>query len=155
MRCGMYDSVYRWLEENHLRRWSLSWRFTMTNKGICRNGHQHGGRLSWRKRFGKSRSGGSKSRPEAWNFVNCQRSMKMASVIHHGKLLEVGDTIGALFQWVGENGYEANGAYRELHLFGRRDHLHGRRQRDVAFPQALDSDAGEDCINGERRIIRD
>ena len=43
----------------------------------------------------------------------------MASVVHHGKYIEAGDALTALYQWVGENGYEACGPYRELHLFGR------------------------------------
>lgn len=43
----------------------------------------------------------------------------MASVVHHGSAYDIPQAVSALFAWVGENGYAASGAYREIHLFGR------------------------------------
>lgn len=47
----------------------------------------------------------------------------MASTIHQGRFMEVGNAITAVFMWAVQNNYEANGAYREVHLFGREKDL--------------------------------
>lgn len=46
---------------------------------------------------------------------------EVASVIHHGRLFDVGQAMIALFTWMEANSYQSYGAYRELHLFGRED----------------------------------
>jgi DNA-binding transcriptional MerR regulator len=46
---------------------------------------------------------------------------EVASVIHHGRLVDVGQAMIALFTWMEANGYQSYAAYRELHLFGRED----------------------------------
>ncbi|MBW4657098.1 MAG: MerR family transcriptional regulator [Drouetiella hepatica Uher 2000/2452] len=43
----------------------------------------------------------------------------MASLTRYGKLSDIGQGLIELFTWMGENGYSADGAYREIHLFGR------------------------------------
>ena len=43
---------------------------------------------------------------------------QVASVIHHGKLWEVGMAITALYIWANEHSATIDGFYRELHLFG-------------------------------------
>ncbi|MBW4692152.1 MAG: MerR family transcriptional regulator [Lyngbya sp. HA4199-MV5] len=43
----------------------------------------------------------------------------MASLTRHGKMSEIGQGLLELFTWMGENGYAADGPYREIHLFGR------------------------------------
>ncbi|MBW4469862.1 MAG: MerR family transcriptional regulator [Stenomitos rutilans HA7619-LM2] len=43
----------------------------------------------------------------------------MASLTRHGKMCEIGQGVIELFTWMGENGYAADGPYREIHLFGR------------------------------------
>lgn len=47
----------------------------------------------------------------------------MASVVHQGSLFDIGQAIVALFTWISNNGYQSNGAYRELHLFGSESDL--------------------------------
>lgn len=42
-----------------------------------------------------------------------------AAIVHHGKLYEVADVVPALYRWLGEHGFASDGAYRELHIFGR------------------------------------
>jgi DNA-binding transcriptional MerR regulator len=39
----------------------------------------------------------------------------VASVVHHGTIWGIPDAIVALYSWVGKNGLESAGAYRELH----------------------------------------
>ena len=48
----------------------------------------------------------------------------VASLIYKGPFMGVGDGILALFTWLGVNGYSQIGPVRELHLFGRENHLH-------------------------------
>ncbi|MCB0101339.1 MAG: MerR family transcriptional regulator [Anaerolineales bacterium] len=117
VRCGMYESVYRWLEENHLTPLEPELALYDNKEYVETDINMEVGAIVeekvWENRSRlKVQTGGVELR-------QLPAVEEMASVIHHGKLLEVGDAIGALFQWVGENGYEANGAYRELHLFGR------------------------------------
>lgn len=39
----------------------------------------------------------------------------VASVVHHGSIWGIPDTIVALYSWVGKNGLQSDGSYRELH----------------------------------------
>jgi DNA-binding transcriptional MerR regulator/effector-binding domain-containing protein len=57
---------------------------------------------------------------------------EVASVVHHGSLWGVPDAIGALFAWIGENGYSPAGPYREIHVFWRENDL-------AVTPGGLDS----------------
>ncbi|WNR44518.1 MerR family transcriptional regulator [Paenibacillus roseipurpureus] len=47
----------------------------------------------------------------------------VASLVYKGPFMGVGDGILALFTWLGGNGYSQIGPVRELHLFGRENHL--------------------------------
>ncbi len=117
VRCGMYDSVYRWLDENQIVPLEPELAIYDNAEYVETDINMEVAAIVEEKVWGnrnrlKVQTGGVE-------LHQLPAVTEMASVIHHGKLLEVGDAIGALFQWVGENGYEANGAYRELHLFGR------------------------------------
>lgn len=52
-------------------------------------------------------------------FSTIVREEELATTIHSGLLSDVPNAVAALFRWVGEHQYRANGAFRELHLFGR------------------------------------
>jgi len=41
----------------------------------------------------------------------------VASVVHQGRLYDVGQAMAALFTWIGSNGYTSTNPIRELHLF--------------------------------------
>jgi DNA-binding transcriptional MerR regulator len=44
---------------------------------------------------------------------------RMASTVHHGRLVDIPQAIIAIFTWLGRNGYRSAGPIRELHLYGR------------------------------------
>jgi effector-binding domain-containing protein len=44
---------------------------------------------------------------------------RMASAVHHGRLVDIPMAIIAIFTWMGRNGYRSAGPIREIHLFGR------------------------------------
>lgn len=44
---------------------------------------------------------------------------RMASTIHHDRLVDIPQAIIALFAWIGRNGYRSAGPIREIHLYGR------------------------------------
>ena len=117
VRCGMYDAVYRWLDENQFTPLEPELAIYDNAEYVETGINMEVGAIVeekvWRNR------NRLKVQMSGVELHQLPAVPEMASVIHHGKLLEVGDAIGALFQWVGENGYEACGAYRELHLFGR------------------------------------
>jgi DNA-binding transcriptional MerR regulator len=46
---------------------------------------------------------------------------EVASIVHRGSIYDVSQAIVALYTWVSANGYQPDGAYREIHLFGRED----------------------------------
>lgn len=48
---------------------------------------------------------------------------EMASVLFQGNFYDVGQSMVALFTWMGENNYSSCGPYREIHLFGRENDL--------------------------------
>jgi len=48
----------------------------------------------------------------------------VASVVHHGTIWGIPDAIVALYTWVGKNGMQSNGPYRELH--------HGWRENETS-----------------------
>ncbi|MBI5946440.1 MAG: MerR family transcriptional regulator [Chloroflexi bacterium] len=43
----------------------------------------------------------------------------MATTIHHGRLMEVGQAITAIFYWAAQNDYSICGNCREVHIYGR------------------------------------
>ncbi|MEW9702727.1 MerR family transcriptional regulator [Paenibacillus sp. SI8] len=53
----------------------------------------------------------------------------VASLIHRGKFMDVGEALSELFKWLGFNGYSPTGSVREIHLFGRENHC--RNYNDV------------------------
>jgi DNA-binding transcriptional MerR regulator len=48
----------------------------------------------------------------------------VASVVHHGRFMDVCDAIVAAYAWMAANGGSAGGPYREIHLFGRENDWH-------------------------------
>jgi DNA-binding transcriptional MerR regulator len=46
---------------------------------------------------------------------------ELASIIHRGSIYDMGQAMVALYSWAGANGYQPDGAYREIHLFGHED----------------------------------
>lgn len=60
-------------------------------------------------------------------FYELPAVQTMASLTRYGKLSDIGQGLIELFTWMGENGYSADGAYREIHLFGREfEQVHGQ-----------------------------
>ncbi len=56
---------------------------------------------------------------------------QVASVVHHGSIWGIPDAIVALYAWVGKNGFQSAGAYRELH--------HGWRENQMTEAELLSS----------------
>lgn len=115
-RCPMYTDIYEWVETNQLTPLQPELAIYDNPEYVEMNIHLELA-VAVEK---KSSAGRSKRRDERGVELRHLEGVKqMASVIHHGKFIEAGDALTALYQWVGENGYETCGAYRELHLFGR------------------------------------
>lgn len=115
-RCPMYANIYEWIEANELTS-------TQPELAVYDNPEYTETNINLELAVAVEKKSSVRR-----NMQKGERSVElrqlepvnqMASIIHHGKFIEAGDALIALYQWVGENGYETCGAYRELHLFGR------------------------------------
>ena len=61
----------------------------------------------------------------------------VASVIHHGELWRIPDAIVALYAWVGMNGLQSAGAYREFHHGWRENQTPGDDLCDITLELQL------------------
>lgn len=61
----------------------------------------------------------------------------VASVIHHGELWRIPDAIVALYAWVGMNGLQSAGAYREFHHGWRENQAPGDDLCDITLELQL------------------
>jgi len=123
VRCGLYTDLYQWLDENHIEAGEPEMAIYDNAAYVETDINMEaaitvGEKVPLNKR--RPRRGSRLGEGEGDVRLRQLPGVKtMASVIHHGSIYEVGDSITALYQWVSENGYAACGAYRELHLSGR------------------------------------
>lgn len=115
-RCPMYANIYEWIEANQLTS-------TQPELAVYDNPEYTETNINLELAVAvEKKSSVRRNRQKEERSVELRQLEpvnQMASIIHHGKFIEAGDALIALYQWVGENGYETCGAYRELHLFGR------------------------------------
>jgi DNA-binding transcriptional MerR regulator len=115
-RCSMYANLYQWLDENKIAPLEPEMAIYDNAEYVETDIHLEAAVI-----VGENAPANG-NRPKGDGSVTLRQLPAvetMASVVHHGKFIETGDTLIALYRWVGENGYEACGPYRELHLFGR------------------------------------
>jgi DNA-binding transcriptional MerR regulator len=116
IRCSMYVNLYQWLDENKIAPLEPEMAIYDNAEYVETNIHLETAVIvAENGSVNRNRSKGEGSVV----LRQLPAVETIASVVHHGKFVEAGDALIALYRWVGENGYEACGAYRELHLFGR------------------------------------
>jgi DNA-binding transcriptional MerR regulator len=118
-RQGMFRNIYNWLEKNRIEPGKPELVLYPDQEYV-----EQDIQLETAVPLDVSSSDAPPLSPNGGIFIHELPAVpKMASVIHHGRFGDVNDAITALCQWAGDNGFTPNGAFREIHLFGRENEL--------------------------------
>jgi DNA-binding transcriptional MerR regulator len=118
-RQGMFKSIYTWLEKNRLEPGKPELVLYPDQEYV-----EQDIQLETAVPLDASSSDAPPLSPVGGIFIHELPAVPaMASVVHHGRFGDVNDAITALCQWAGDNGCTPNGAFREIHLFGRENDL--------------------------------
>jgi DNA-binding transcriptional MerR regulator len=111
-RCEMYETVYRWLADNHIETRDPELAIYYNAEYIERDIDMELGTAvnSLTHKIVPS---------EEITIRELPAGEMMASVIHKGDMWDIGLAMVALYGWMGSHGYASAGPYRELHLFWR------------------------------------
>lgn len=121
LRCDLYDELYESLERRRVEAGTPEYALYHTVEYMDRDidmeaavaVEETAGETSGTPSVGNDRLG----------FRELSAVPEMASVVHGGSAWEIPQAITALFGWIGANGYQAAGPYREIHLYGRENEL--------------------------------
>jgi len=111
-RCEMYETVYRWLDEQAIGRRESELAIYTNTEYVEHNIDMELGTAIDRQTL-------DVPVPEGIIVRELPAVETMASVIHKGDIWEAGQAMVALYSWIGSHGYASSGPYRELHLFWR------------------------------------
>ena len=112
-RCEMYQTLYRWLDDQTIGRREPELAIYHTAEYDERNiDMELATPIDPRALIGAAL-------PESIVIRELPAVETMASVIHKGDIWEVSQAMVALYSWIGSHGYASAGSYRELHLFWR------------------------------------
>lgn len=115
----MFRSIYNWLEKNRIEPGKPELALYPDQEYM-----EQDIQLETAVPLGASPSDAPPLSPDGGIFIHELPAVPtMASVVHYGRFGDVNDAITALCQWAGDNGYTPNGAFREIHLFGRENDL--------------------------------
>ncbi|MEO5953206.1 MAG: MerR family transcriptional regulator [Chloroflexia bacterium] len=114
-RCAMYGTLYRTLEQARLETRGPEYALYRNDAYTERN-------IFMEAAVGIERTDADLTEGEV-SLRILPEVEELASVMHRGRLEDVGFAIVALYRWMGANGYQAGESYREVHLFGRENDL--------------------------------
>jgi DNA-binding transcriptional MerR regulator len=112
-RCGMYESLYRWLDDRHIATRDPELAIYYNAEYVEIDIDMELGTpidLHSLQNF---------TPPDTIAVSELPAVETMASVIHKGDIWDAGQAMVALYSWIGSHGYASSGPYRELHLFWR------------------------------------
>ena len=130
-RCDMYETLYRWLADNHIEVQEPELAIYHLAEYDEHNIDMELGTPIDRRMVNVY------APPDAIVIHELPAVESLASVVHKGDIWDVSQAIVALYSWLGSHGYAPAGPYRELHLFWRELEISTEQFKNVAVEVQL------------------
>lgn len=139
LRCGLYEAIYRWLDNHGLRALEPEMAIYHNAEYVEQDiDMEAAAPINLAAPIDPAMLKSSPPSAAAAVVVRELPAVEtMATVIHKGDMWDVGQAIIALYIWLGQHGYAPAGPYRELHLFWRELDIETEQFSNIALEMQI------------------